>query len=87
MAKIRFELDPDISLKDKGALIVCLELVKQGIKPTIENIKKYGLDAERSITSSIHSLTEMGYYRAIRYRQPDGPGFNWKYEVSETREV
>lgn len=87
MEKIRFELDPDMSLREKGTLVVCLELMKQGINPTIENIKKSGLDAERSITSSIHKLTELGYYRATKYRQPDGPGFNWKYEISETREV
>lgn len=85
--RIRFELDPDMSLKEKGALLVCLELIKKGINPTIENIKQNGLDAERSIASAIHKLTELGYYRAIRYRQPDGPGFNWRYEVVETREV
>lgn len=87
MEKIRFELDPDMSLREKGTLVVCLELMKNGINPTIENIKKSGLDAERSIMTSIHKLTELGYYRATKYRQPDGPGFNWKYEVSETREV
>ena len=87
MEKIRFELDPDMSLRDKGTLIVCKTLLEQGINPTIENIKKSGLDAERSITSSIHNLTTLGYYRAIKYRQPDGAGFNWKYEISETREV
>ena len=87
MGKIRYELDPDLSLKEKGTLVVCLELVKQGIKPSIENIKKNGLDAERSIMSSIHRLTELGYYRSIKFRKPDSPGFDWKYEISETREV
>lgn len=84
---IRFELDPEMSLREKGTLIVCRELIKQGINPTIENIKKCGTDAERSITSSIHKLTELGYYSAIRYRQTDKSGFNWRYEISETREV
>lgn len=87
MQKIRFELDPDISLKEKGTLVVCLELMKNGINPTIENIKKSGLDAERSISSSIRKLTELGYYCATKYRQTDGSGFNWRYEVFETREV
>lgn len=87
MEKIRFELDPDISLRDKGTLLVCLELVKQGINPTVENIKKRGLDAERSISTSLHNLAELGYYRSIKFKVPDGPGFNWRYEVSDTREV
>ena len=87
MEKIHFELDPDMSLKDKGTLVVCRKLIEQGLNPTIENIKKSGLDAERSIASSLHNLTELGYYRATKFRQPDGPGFNWKYEVSDTREV
>lgn len=84
---IRFELDPDMSLREKGTLIVCKELIAQGINPTIENIKKCGIDAERSISTSIHKLTELGYYRAIRYRQTEKSGFNWRYEISETREV
>lgn len=87
MDKIHFELDPDMSLREKGTLIVCLSLMKQGKNPNIENIKQCGLDAERSIMSSLHKLTELGYYRATKYRQVDGSGFNWKYEVSDTREV
>ena len=87
MEKINYQLDPNLSLRDKGALIVCLELVKQGLNPTIENIKKYGLDAERSISSALHNLTELGYYRSIKYKVPDGPGFNWRYEVLDSREV
>lgn len=84
--KIRFELDPDISLREKGTLVVCLKLLEGGINPTIGAIKSSGLDAERSIMSSLHKLAELGYYRSVKYKQ-DGPGFNWRYEVSETREV
>lgn len=85
--KIRFELDPELGLKEKGTIIVCKELLKKGIKPTIDNIKQNSYDAERSISTSIHKLAEMGYYKAEKYKVPDGPGFNWRYEIQETREV
>ena len=85
--KIRFELDTELGLKEKGTIIVCRELLDKGINPTIENIKQNSTDAERSISTSIHRLAEMGYYKAEKYKVPDGPGFNWRYEIQETREV
>lgn len=87
MEKICFELDADISLKAKGTLIVCLNLLERGINPTIENIKKHSADAERSIRTSLMELTELGYYAAIKFKKIDSPGFDWRYEVSKTREV
>ena len=85
--KIRFELDPELGLKEKGTIIVCKELLKKNINPTIENIKQNSADAERSISTSLHKLAKMGYYKAEKYKVPDGPGFNWRYEIRETREV
>jgi predicted transcriptional regulator len=85
--KIRFELDPELSLREKGTIIVCKQLLDKGINPTIENIKQNSKDAETSIGSSLHKLTDLGYYQAIRFKVKDGPGFNWKYEIQETREV
>ncbi len=85
--KISFELDPQLSLREKGTIIVCRELLKKNINPTIENIKQNSADAERSIRKALHRLAELGYYKAERYRVPNGPGFNWRYEIQETREV
>lgn len=85
--KIRFELDPELSLREKGTIIVCKALLDKGINPTIENIKQNSTDAERSISTSIHKLADLGYYNSTKFKVPDGPGFNWKYEIQETREV
>jgi hypothetical protein len=85
--KIRFELDPELALREKGTILVCKELLSKGIKPTINNIKQNSEDAERSISTSLHKLTAFGYYKAIRFKVKDGPGFDWKYEIQETREV
>ena len=84
---IRFETDPKLSLKAKGALIVCKTLSEQGISPNTENIKANSLDAETSIASSLKELKALGYYRAIKYREADNKGFNWRFEISETREA
>lgn len=85
--KIRFELDPELALREKGTILVCKELLNKGINPTIENIKQNSEDAERSISTSIHKLSDFGYYKAIRFKVKDGPGFDWRYEISDTREV
>ena len=85
--KISFELDPELSLRDKGTIIVCRELLKKNINPTVGNIKQNSADAETSIRSALRKLTELGYYKAEKYKVPDGPGFNWRYEIRETREV
>lgn len=84
---IRFETDPKLSLKAKGTLIVCKTLLDQGISPNTENIKANSLDAETSIASSLKELKELGYYKAIKYREAENRGFNWKFEISETREA
>ena len=42
--KIRFELDPELALREKGTILVCKELLNKGINPTIENIKQNVLD-------------------------------------------
>lgn len=84
---VRFETDPELSLRGKGLLIVCKELIARGINPNVANIKPFGLDAERSITSGLHELTHLGYYKATKYRLADRRGFDWKFEVSETREI
>ena len=85
--KIRFELDPELGLKEKGTILVCRELLDRGVKPTIENIKQNSGDAETAISSALRKLTAFGYYKAIRFKVKDGPGFDWKYEIQETREV
>ena len=85
--KIRFEVDPELSLREKGTIIVCRELLGKGVKPTIENIKQNSVDAERSISTSIHKLADLGYYKSTKFKVPNGPGFDWKYEIQETREV
>ena len=85
--KIRFELDPELGLKEKGTILVCRELLSRGVKPTIENIKQNSRDAETAISSALRKLTAFGYYKAIRFKVKDGPGFDWKYEIQETREV
>lgn len=85
--KIRFELDPELGLKEKGTILVCRELLGKGVKPTIENIKQNSKDAETAISSALRKLTAFGYYKAIRFKVKDGPGFDWKYEIQETREV
>lgn len=84
--KIRYEYDSELSLRDKGTLLVCLTLLKDGDRPTIENIKCRSVDAETGIRSSLSRLTELGYYKAIKYKK-DGKGFDWKYEATDTREV
>lgn len=85
--KIRFELDPELGLREKGTILVCRELLDKGMNPTIENIKRNSKDAETSIGSAIHKLADLGYYKSTKFKVPDGPGFNWKYEIQETREV
>lgn len=85
--KIRFELDPELGLKEKGTILVCRELLSKGVNPTIENIKRNSGDAETAISSALRKLTAFGYYKAIRFKVKDGPGFDWKYEIQETREV
>lgn len=85
--KIRFELDPELGLKEKGTLLVCRELLSKGVNPTIENIKRNSKDAETAISSALRKLTAFGYYKAIKFKVKDGPGFNWRYEIRETREV
>lgn len=85
--KINFELDPELNLREKGTIIVCRELINQGINPTIQNIKKNSGDAETSINSSLRRLTELGYYKAEKFKVLNGPGFNWRYEIREFREV
>ena len=84
---IRFETDPKLSLKAKGTLVVCKALLEQGINPNTENIKANSLDAETSIASSLKELKELGYYTAIKYREAENKGFNWRFEISETREA
>lgn len=83
---IKYEYDPELSLRDKGTLLVCLTLLKDGDRPTIENIKCRSVDAETGIRSSLSHLAELGYYKAIKYKK-DGRGFDWKYEATDTREV
>ena len=75
--------DKELSLKDKGTLLVSIMLLNQKINPTVENIKNSSTDAETSIRTSIKNLTQLGYYKAIKYRVEDGAGFNWRYEVNE----
>ena len=53
----------------------------------IQNIKASGLDAETSIASVLRELEQLGYYKAIKYRNPENRGFNWRFEISETREL
>lgn len=84
---IRFETDPKLSLKSKGTLTVCKALIEQGINPNTENIKANSLDAETSIASSLRELKALGYYKAIKYRESENKGFNWRFEISETREA
>lgn len=84
--KIRYEYDSELSLRDKGTLLVCLTLLEDGDRPTIENIKNISVDAETGIRSSLTHLAELGYYKAIKYKK-DGKGFDWKYEATDTREV
>ena len=85
--KIRFELDPELGLKEKGTILVCRELLSKGVNPTVENIKRNSRDAETAISSALRKLTAFGYYKAIRFKVKDGPGFDWRYEVSDVREV
>lgn len=84
---IRFETDPKLSLKAKGALLVCKTLLEQGINPNTENIKANSHDAETSIASCLKELKSLGYYNAIKYRKKDNHGFDWRFEISETREA
>lgn len=85
--KIDFKMDPELGLREKGTILVCLELVRKGINPTILNIKQTSADAETSIGSSLKILTHLGYFKAEKFKVVDGPGFNWRYTVLETREV
>ena len=84
---VRFETDTKLSLKAKGTLMVCKTLIEQGISPNTENIKANSLDAETSIASGLKELKELGYYKAIKYREAENKGFNWRFEISETREA
>lgn len=84
--RIRYEYDPELSLRDKGTLLLCLALLKENERPTIENIKCRSVDAETGIRSSLTHLAELGYYKAIKYKK-DGKGFDWRYEATDTREV
>lgn len=84
--KISYEYDPELSLKDKGTLSVCLALLRDGDRPTIESIKLRSADAETAIRSSLTHLAELGYYKAIKYKK-DGKGFDWTYEATNCREV
>ena len=83
---IKYQYDPELSLRDKGKLLVCLALIADGDRPTIENIKERGVDAETGIRSSLNRLTELGYFKATRYKK-EGKGFDWTYQALETREV
>lgn len=83
---IKYEYDPELSLRDKGTLLVCLTLLNDGERPTIENIKRRSVDAETGIRSSLSRLSELGYYKATKYKK-DGKGFDWSYEATDSREV
>lgn len=83
---IRYQYDSELSLRDKGTLLLCLSLIEDGDRPTIENIKCRSVDAETAIRSSLSHLTELGYYKATKYKK-DGKGFDWSYEAKDSREV
>ena len=85
---IRYEHDPELTLRDKGTLLLCLTLIKEGNRPTIEAIKNRGVDAETSIRSSLLRLEKLGYYKAMKYKKKQRQkGFDWTYKAAETREV
>ena len=83
---IKYQYDPELSLRDKGTLLLCLTLLEENERPTIENIKCRSVDAETGIRSSLSHLAELGYYKATKYKK-DGKGFDWRYEATDTREV
>lgn len=84
--RIKYEVDPCLSLKDKGVLAVAMALMEEGIHPTITNIKDRATDSDRAVMTSLKNLTEYGYYSATKFKVPDGPGFDWKFFTQDYRE-